>query len=72
VNATDQAALDASVLLSRTEGIIPALESAHGIAEAVRQAPEHPGEIFLVNLSGRGDKDIGIYRENLTELDATA
>jgi tryptophan synthase beta chain len=72
VNATDQAALDAAVLLSRTEGIIPALESSHAIAEAIRQAPAHPGEVFLVNLSGRGDKDIGIYRENLTELDASA
>lgn len=72
VNATDQAALDAAVMLSRTEGIIPALESSHAVAEAIRQAPGHPGEVFLVNLSGRGDKDIGIYRENLTELDASA
>lgn len=69
VNAKDDDALKAAVLLSRTEGIIPALESAHAVAEAVRQAPSHPGEIFLVNLSGRGDKDIGIYRENLNELD---
>lgn len=69
VNAKDDDALKAAVLLSRTEGIIPALESAHAVAEAIRQAPSHPGEIFLVNLSGRGDKDIGIYRENLNELD---
>ena len=72
VNAKDDDALKAAVLLSRTEGIIPALESAHAVAEAIRQAPSHPGEIFLVNLSGRGDKDIGIYRENLNELDASA
>ncbi len=69
-NIGDDDALLTAVRLSRTEGIIPALESAHGVAEAIRQAPEHPGEIFLVNLSGRGDKDIGIYRENLKELDA--
>ena len=66
---TDSAALDAAVLLSRTEGLIPALESAHGVAEALRQAPAAKGEIFLINLSGRGDKDTGIYRENLKELD---
>ncbi|MCU0226191.1 MAG: tryptophan synthase subunit beta [Bryobacterales bacterium] len=70
VNIGDEEALQAAVRLSRTEGIIPALETAHGVAEAIRQAPLHPGEIFLVNLSGRGDKDIGIYRENLKELDA--
>lgn len=70
VNVGDGEALQAAVKLSRTEGIIPALESAHGVAEAIRQAPAHPGKIFLVNLSGRGDKDIGIYRENLKELDA--
>jgi tryptophan synthase beta chain len=71
VSATDAEALGAAVRLSRTEGIIPALESAHGIAEAIRQAPENPGKIFVVILSGRGDKDIGIYRENLKELDAS-
>ena len=51
------------------EGIIPALESAHAVAEALRLAPAHPREVFIVNLSGRGDKDIDIYRENLRELD---
>ena len=61
-------ALDAARLLSRTEGIIPALESAHAVAEAVRRAPAAPGQIFMVNVSGRGDKDIDIYRENLKEL----
>jgi tryptophan synthase beta chain len=45
------------------------LESAHAVAEAVRRAPAAKGEIFVVNLSGRGDKDIDIYRENLKELD---
>jgi len=59
----------AAVKLSRMEGIIPALESAHAIAEAIRLAPAHRGEIFIVNLSGRGDKDIDIYRENLKEMD---
>ena len=65
----DDQAIAAAVTLSRTEGIIPALESAHAVAEAIRIAPEHPGEIFIVNLSGRGDKDIDIYRENLKEMD---
>ncbi len=69
VAASDGEALDAAVLLSRTEGIIPALESAHAIAEAVKRAPAAKGKIFLVNVSGRGDKDIDIYRENLKELD---
>ncbi len=65
----DAEALEASRLLSRTEGIIPALESAHAVAEAVRQAPAAKGQIFVVNLSGRGDKDVDIYRENMKELD---
>jgi len=68
--ASDVEALDAARLLSRTEGIIPALESAHAVAEAVRRAPSAPGAIFLVNVSGRGDKDIDIYRENFKELDS--
>jgi tryptophan synthase beta chain len=67
--ASDSAALEAAQLLSRTEGIIPALESAHAVAEAVRRAPVAAGKVFLVNLSGRGDKDIDIYRENLKDLD---
>jgi tryptophan synthase beta chain len=69
VSCTDADALEAAQLLSRTEGIIPALESAHAVAEAVRRAPCAKGEIFVVNLSGRGDKDIDIYRENLKDLD---
>jgi len=66
----DNDALKAAVTLSRMEGIIPALESAHAVSEAIRRAPAYPGETFIVNLSGRGDKDIDIYRKNLPELDA--
>ncbi|HLK65094.1 MAG TPA: tryptophan synthase subunit beta [Bryobacteraceae bacterium] len=67
--ASDTEALDAARMLSRIEGIIPALESAHAIAEAVKRAPDAKDRIFIVNVSGRGDKDIDIYRENLKELD---
>lgn len=57
--ATDDEALSAFELLSRTEGIIPALESAHAIAEAVKLAPTlSKDNIIIVNLSGRGDKDV--------------
>lgn len=57
---TDAQAMDAFQLLCRTEGIIPALESAHAIALAVQQAKELSKEsVILVNLSGRGDKDMG-------------
>jgi len=69
VAAGDGEALAAARLLCHAEGIIPALESAHAVAEAVRRAPAARGKIFLVNLSGRGDKDIDIYRENFKELD---
>lgn len=65
----DAEALSAATTLSRTEGIIPALESAHAVAQAIREAPAAKGEIFIVNVSGRGDKDTDIYRENLKELD---
>jgi tryptophan synthase beta chain len=68
-SVTDQQALDAATTLARTEGIIPALESAHAVAEALRRAPNAKGEMFVINLSGRGDKDTDIYRENLKELD---
>jgi tryptophan synthase beta chain len=64
--ASDQEALEATTLLARTEGIIPALESAHAVAEVIKRAPTmKKSEIVLVNVSGRGDKDIGIMRENL-------
>jgi tryptophan synthase beta chain len=69
--ATDAEALAAAVRLARTEGIIPALESAHAVAEAIKRAPTAGGQLFVVNLSGRGDKDTDIYRENLPELDET-
>ena len=62
----DAAALDAVVKLSRTEGILPALESAHAVAEALRIAPTMaPHDILVVNLSGRGDKDMGILAREL-------
>ena len=69
VSANDTQALDAARTLARMEGIIPALESAHAVAEALRRAPDAPGALFVINLSGRGDKDTDIYRENLKELD---
>ncbi|MBE0658169.1 MAG: tryptophan synthase subunit beta [Bryobacteraceae bacterium] len=68
-NCTDSDALSAARTLARTEGIIPALESSHAVAEAIRLAPEAASKIILVNLSGRGDKDTDIYRENFPELD---
>jgi tryptophan synthase beta chain len=62
----DKAALDAVVKLSRTEGILPALESAHAVAEALRIAPAmDTHDILVVNLSGRGDKDMGILAREL-------
>jgi tryptophan synthase beta chain len=70
VAASDRDALEAARRLARAEGIIPALESAHAVAEAIRRAPEAKGQVFIVNLSGRGDKDTDIYRENFPELDA--
>jgi tryptophan synthase beta chain len=70
VSCSDADALQAAVRLAHTEGIIPALESAHAVAEAIKRAPDAHNQIFIVNLSGRGDKDTGIYRENLPELDA--
>ena len=69
VSCGDADALKAALALSRSEGIIPALESSHAVAEAVRRAPEMRGGTVIVNLSGRGDKDIDIYRENFPELD---
>jgi len=66
VPASDAEALAATTLLARTEGIIPALESAHAVAEVIKRAPKmKKTEVVIVNISGRGDKDIGIMRENL-------
>jgi len=57
--ATDAEALEAFQVLSQLEGIIPALESAHAVAEAIKRAPQMPEDaIILINLSGRGDKDL--------------
>ena len=56
---TDAEAMDAMALLARTEGIIPAIESAHAIAGTLQVAKERQGQTLLVNLSGRGDKDMG-------------
>jgi Tryptophan synthase beta chain len=59
VAITDEEALEAFHRLTRTEGIIPALESSHAIAQAIKLAPQMaPDAILLVNLSGRGDKDM--------------
>ena len=57
-SVNDQEALEAFHLLSRLEGIIPALESAHAVAEAIRQAQLPAGHLMIINLSGRGDKDV--------------
>jgi tryptophan synthase beta chain len=66
VSCSDDAALKATVTLSRTEGILPALESAHAVAEAIRLAPTMRKEaVLMVNLSGRGDKDMGILAREL-------
>jgi tryptophan synthase beta chain len=64
--ASDQAALDAARLLSRTEGIIPALESAHAIAGLLERIPKMAGtDLAILNLSGRGDKDMDQYSRHL-------
>jgi tryptophan synthase beta chain len=69
VSAGDAEALEACVLLSRTEGIIPALESSHAVVECLKRAPKmKKSEVLLVNISGRGDKDMGILREQLGNL----
>lgn len=57
--ATDDEALQAFRMLSELEGILPALESSHAVAEAIKCAPQmSPDDIIVVNLSGRGDKDL--------------
>jgi tryptophan synthase beta chain len=66
VSQDDAATLDAVVRLARTEGILPALESAHAVAECIRIAPTlGERDILVVNLSGRGDKDMGILAREL-------
>jgi len=65
-SATDREALDAFQVLCETEGIIPALESSHAVAEAIKRAPTmRPDQILLVNLSGRGDKDLDTVMREL-------
>jgi tryptophan synthase beta chain len=69
--ASDQEALDAAFLLAKYEGIIPALESAHAIAYVIRSAKQHPKDyVFLVGLSGRGDKDVETLSHYLGGVDA--
>jgi tryptophan synthase beta chain len=68
VSASDEEALEAFGLLSKLEGIIPALESAHAVAHALKLAREmKAGETLVVNLSGRGDKDVQTVAETLGE-----
>jgi tryptophan synthase beta chain len=65
---TDDQALDAFTKLSKLEGIIPALESAHAIAHVMRVAPHmHKDQIVVITLSGRGDKDVYTAAEALGE-----
>ena len=71
-SATDNEALEATKFLSRTEGIIPALETAHAVAEAMKLAPKlGKDKILMVNVSGRGDKDIGILTREM-KLDGSS
>ncbi|MCP4078629.1 MAG: tryptophan synthase subunit beta [Planctomycetaceae bacterium] len=74
VSVTDDQALEAFQLLAREEGIIPALESAHALAWAIEQARRHPTkqQTFLINLSGRGDKDIFTVDEILNGKNQSA
>jgi len=72
VSASDEETLAAAMRLARTEGIVPALESAHAVAECIRLAPKlAPDDILVVNLSGRGDKDMGIMARELHLAGAT-
>jgi tryptophan synthase beta chain len=64
VSVTDEEALDAFVWLSRMEGLIPAFESAHAFAE-LRKRRWEPGSVIVVNLSGRGDKDMAVAHQLL-------
>jgi tryptophan synthase beta chain len=62
---TDEEALDAFKVLARTEGIIPALESAHAVAWVIKNSKELEGKIVVINLSGRGDKDVAHVKRHL-------
>ena len=64
--ASDDETIEAFRVLSETEGIIPALESAHAVAHVIKIAPEmKSSEIILINLSGRGDKDVMTAMEKI-------
>ena len=66
VAATDDEAVEALLLLSKTEGIVPAIESSHAIAEAVKRAPQlDKDKIIIINVSGRGDKDVAAIADYL-------
>src|SRR5699024_8909848 len=66
---TDEEAIEAFTLLSKTEGIIPALESSHAVAHAVKIIPEmNTDQIVIINLSGRGDKDVEQVGEILNKI----
>ena len=66
VAATDDEAVEALLLLSKTEGILPAIESSHAIAEAVKRAPQLDNDkIIIINVSGRGDKDVAAIADYL-------
>ncbi|NQN43843.1 tryptophan synthase subunit beta [Streptococcus suis] len=66
VAATDDEAVNALLTLSRTEGILPAIESSHAIAEAIRLAPQlDKDKIIIINVSGRGDKDVAAIADYL-------
>jgi tryptophan synthase beta chain len=66
VSASDKEALEACTVLARTEGIIPALESAHAVAEVIKRAPRmKKSDVVIANISGRGDKDMGILISEL-------
>ena len=66
VAATDDEAVEALLLLSKTEGIIPAIESSHAIAEAIKRAPQlDKDKIIIINVSGRGDKDVAAIADYL-------
>lgn len=68
-SATDSEVIDAFLLLTRTEGIIPALESSHAIAEAIKIAKSKPkSETIVITLSGRGDKDVEVVEEYVKNI----
>jgi tryptophan synthase beta chain len=65
IDATDQEALDAAFELTKLEGIIPALESAHALA-GLKKLPFSSKDVVVVNISGRGDKDMDTYIKQMS------